>query len=305
MKNILVIGSINMDMVINTDRLPHLGETITGYGFAAIPGGKGANQALAVSRLGGKVKMLGCVGDDIYGDRLIENLKANGVGTESIEIVGGSSGIAVITICNGDNHIILDKGANEKFTPQSIDENIDLIKWADIVLFQLEIPQDTILYAAKIAKKSGAKVLLNPAPMQKIDPEIMGLVDAFVPNKHEAEQFLNMKIENKNDTEDAVKKLLNMGIEQVVITLGADGCAYNDNRTIKFQHAVKVDVVDTTAAGDSFIGGFCTALCEDKDVDHSIKFATVVSALTVGKKGAGISIPNRSEVDDLIIHRIT
>lgn len=301
MKNILVIGSINMDMVINTNRLPNLGETIEGYGFETVPGGKGANQALAAAKLNGNVRMLGAVGNDIYADYLIENLKNNGVDITRIEKMDDNTGIAVITVCGGDNHIILDGGANKKLTQEVIEKNIDLIEWADLVVFQLEIPQDSILYAAKIAKELNTKVLLNPAPMQTINKEIIELVDIIIPNKNEAEQYLNITINDMTDAYAAVKKFLKMGIKQVIITLGKDGCVYNDKNIIKTQKAINVDVVDTTAAGDSFIGGFCVALCEGKTVEQAIKFATSVSALVVSKKGASTSLPERNEVEKLKI----
>lgn len=298
MKNILVIGSINMDMVINTPRLPELGETITGNGFATIPGGKGANQAIAAARLGGNVRMIGAVGSDIYGGSLIENLKYNRVGCEGIIAMPTTTGIAVITVCNGDNHIILDKGANAELSTEIINQNIELVKWADIVVFQLEIPQETVFHAAKLAKKYGAKVLLNPAPMQDIIPEILDYVDIFVPNQYEAQQMLGIKINTYEEQEEAVRRFQSMGINQVVITLGGKGSIYNVGTEIRMHGIFEIDVVDTTAAGDGFIGGICVALCQRKTVDEAISYATAVSALAVRRVGASISLPTKKEVDE-------
>lgn len=300
MKNILVIGSINMDMVIHAPRLPELGETIIGNGFATIPGGKGANQALAAARLGGNVKIIAAVGRDIYGNALIENLKCNHIDCEGIVVTDGPTGIAAITVCNGDNQIIVDKGANEKLSADIIDENIELVKWADIVVLQMEMPQSTVLHAAKLAKQYGAKVLLNPAPMQDMMPEILDYVDILVPNQHEAQQILGMKVHTYEEQEEAVRQLLNMGINQVVITLGSKGSIYNIGTEIRRQEIFETDVVDTTAAGDSFIGGFCVALCQGNPIDEAITYATAISALTVSKAGASTSLPTKNEVDEFL-----
>lgn len=297
MKNILVIGSVNMDMVINTPRLPNLGETIDGEGFDTIQGGKGANQAIAAAKLGGNVKMIACVGTDIYGKTLMSGLENNGVDISGVETIDGSSGIAIITVCEGDNHIILDKGANSKLSSAIIKKHENLIQWADIVLFQLEIPQEAICTGAKLAKKYGAKVLLNPAPMQKINDEIIKYTDIFVPNSHEAELMLGKKIDDDGDDETAVKELLKLGFEQIIITLGSKGCIYNDGNEIKRHGIYKTTAVDTTAAGDSFIGGFVVALSSGKSVPEAIDYASAVSALTVSRHGASISLPDKAETE--------
>jgi len=301
MKNILIIGSINMDMVINTPKIPKLGETITGFGFATIPGGKGANQAVAAARLSGSAKMIGCVGDDINGQALLTNLKSNNVDVTGIKKVSSTSGVAVITICDGDNHIILDKGANAYVTKEVLDENIDIIKWADFVIFQLEIPQETVLYGAKLAKEYNAQVIFNPAPMTDFNPEILKYVDIFVPNQHEAGQMLNKNIESIDDAKAAVLEFKKMGISQTVITVGKDGSVFNDGDDVFHQPSFPVIAVDTTAAGDCFIAGFCAGISENMNFREAIRFATAASAITVSRKGASISLPTKSEVFDFLI----
>ena len=207
MKHILVIGSINMDLTIHTPRLPRLGETITGSDFATTPGGKGANQAVAAARLGGRVRMIGGVGMDVYAARIEENLRRAGVVTDGVFSFDTTSGIAVITVCGGDNHIILDRGANEHITPSIIDQNLHLLEWADLVLFQLEIPLETIVYAAAQARRLGAKILLNPAPMQPLPDELLQSTDIFVPNQHEAGQLLGRTISTLSQAAQAAREL--------------------------------------------------------------------------------------------------
>jgi ribokinase len=295
MKNILIIGSINIDLVINTDILPKLGETIHGRNFMTAYGGKGANQAVDVAKLYGKADMIGAVGSDEFGKLLKGNLEANHVETKGVKIADTNSGVAVITVCGGDNHIILDGGANDAVSPAWIDENLDLIKNADIVIFQLEIPMETIIYAAKKAKECGCKVLLNPAPAAKLPEELLAYTDIIIPNEHEAAIITG----HENEV-DALKALYDNGNRNVIVTLGSKGCIYNDGKEIKSQTPFKVKAVDSTAAGDSFIGGYCSALCEGKTMEEAIRFATAVSAITVSRPGASVSIPTRTEVEEFL-----
>ena len=295
MKNILIIGSINMDLVINTDILPKLGETIHGKGFMTSYGGKGANQAVAVAKLSGTADMIGAVGNDAFGKLLADNLAANNVNTQGVKIADTNSGVAVITVCGGDNHIILDGGANNEVTPALIDEHIDLIKNADIVIFQLEVPMETIIYAAEKAKEFGAKVLLNPAPAAKLPEKLLAYTDILVPNEHEAAIITGIE-----DEEKALMALYDGGKKEVIITLGSKGCIYNVGTEIKRKSAFEVKAIDSTAAGDSFIGGYCTALCDGKSIDDAIHFASAVSAITVSRAGASVSLPARDEVEEFL-----
>lgn len=295
MKNILIIGSINIDLVINTDILPKLGETVHGKNFMTSYGGKGANQAVAVAKLYGEADMIGAVGCDEFGKLLKANLEANHVRTNGVKIADTNSGVAVITVCGGDNHIILDGGANDEVSPAWIDANLNLIKNADIVIFQLEIPMDTIIYAAKKAKEYGCKVLLNPAPAAKLPEELLSFTDIIIPNEHEA-----AIITGYTNEEEALKALWNDGKRTVIITLGEKGCLYNEGTTIKTQKAFSVKAVDSTAAGDSFIGGYCSMIAEGKTMDEAVRFATAVSAITVSRPGASASIPTRKEAEDFL-----
>ena len=295
MKNILVVGSINMDMVITVSRVPHMGETLSGDGFMTVPGGKGANQALTMARLGGNVKMLGCVGRDSFGAELTDYLKESNVDTASIIQADKNTGVALITVCDGDNMIVLEKGANYMITPQIILENEELFRWADLVVMQLEIPWETVMQAAKIAKENGCVVLLNPAPVENFKDEILEFVDIIVPNEHEGGIILGRSNVTKEEAKDLVREFAEKGVNAIV-TLGGDGCVYYDNGEVRHQPAKKTEVVDTTAAGDSFIGGMCVALCEGKKTAEAIEFATKVAGIVVSRKGAGTSIPKREEI---------
>ncbi len=300
MRNILVIGSINMDLTIHTPRLPRLGETLTGSGFATTPGGKGANQAVAAARLGGKVRMIGGVGKDVYADRLEENLRRAGVVTDGIGAFDASSGIAVITVCGGDNHIILDRGANECITPAVIERNRSLLEWADLVLFQLEIPLDAIVCAAGLARRCGAQVLLNPAPMQPLPDELLRNTDIFVPNQHEAGLLLGQTIETVEQAKAAAQELTARGIAQAIITLGGDGCVAAGPDGVFHAGIYPAEVVDTTAAGDCFIGAYAVGLCEGMSTRQAVRFATAASSIAVSRRGASSSLPERAEVDALL-----
>ena len=295
MKNILVVGSINMDMVITVDRVPKMGETLSGDGFMTVPGGKGANQALTMARLSGNVKMLGCVGKDGFGAELTEYLKESGVDTAAVMKSDKNTGVALITVCGGDNMILLEKGANYMITPQNILENEELFEWADIVVMQLEIPWETVMSAAKTAKQNGCKVLLNPAPVENFKDEILEFVDIIVPNEHESGIILGRENVKKEQAKELAAEFAEKGV-QAVVTLGGDGCVYYDNGEVKHQPAIEAKVVDTTAAGDSFIGGMCVALCEGKPFSEAVGFATKVASIVVSRKGAGISIPWRNEI---------
>ncbi len=300
MGNILVVGSINMDLVIKTDRFPNPGETINGYGFSEISGGKGANQAIASARLGADVKMIGAVGKDSYGETLLANLQSFGIDCSAIAKKDCNSGLALITVANGENQIVLSKGANYALTAEDITSQTKLFKWADIVVFQMEIPQDIILIAATIAKENGAKVLLNCAPIQPILPEIISLTDILVPNQHEAAIVTGYTLDTPQKQEKAVNDLTEKGIEQVIITLGSQGCIYNNNNEIQRHGAYTVKTVDTTAAGDCFIGAFCAKYADGASVSDAVKFATASSAISVGRFGASSSIPDENEVYEFL-----
>lgn len=293
----LVVGSLNVDLVMKTDVLPKMGETIYGSGFSVVCGGKGANQAVAASKLGAEVKMIGAVGNDVFGKKLIENLEENGISSEGINECDGSSGIAVITVFNGDNSIILEKGANAKLTPELIDENIELIKWADVIVFQFEIPMETVLYTAKLGKQLNKTIVVNTAPICDVPDELYSYTDIIVLNEHEAASLLGYEV--SADVKDkAVEYFCGKGCEQTIITLGEKGCIYNASNEIEDFGIYKVKAVDTTGAGDSFIAAFCVARKEGMSVRDSIAFASKTAAITASRPGAGISIPSKKEVEE-------
>ena len=294
--NVLVVGSINVDYVIHTDRLPKLGETIVGDSFSMNFGGKGANQAIAISKSGCNVKMLGAVGKDQAGDMAIENLKAFGVDASPVIRVNAPTGAAVITVCGGDNHIILDIGANGCVTPEMIEGNLDLFDWADILVMQYEIPVESVIASAKIAKAKGKTVILNPAPVKDVDEKLYTYVDWIIPNEFEAELITQIKQKTDEDAKSAMTKLREVGCQNAIVTLGKRGCAYHCGDSVKYSGIFNVKRVDTTSAGDSFIGGFCASLCDGKTIDDAVYYASAVSSITIGRAGASISIPTSDEV---------
>ena len=299
-KNVLVVGSINVDYVINTERLPKLGETITGSSFSMNFGGKGANQAVAIAKAGCKVKMLGAVGCDLSGSLAIENLEKCGVDASAVKKTDAPTGAAVITVCGGDNHIILDIGANGLVTPDLISENESLFNWADILVMQYEIPIESVIAAAKMAKEKGKTVILNPAPVKEVEGELYGYLDWIIPNEFEAGLITGIEQNNDTDAALAMQKLREMGAENVIVTLGGRGCAYHNGENVAYAGIFNVKKVDTTAAGDSFIGGLCAAFCDGKNIDEAVYYASATSSITVSRPGAAVSIPTSDEVKEFL-----
>ncbi|MEI0610605.1 ribokinase [Brachyspira pilosicoli] len=285
-KKILVIGSINKDLVTTTPRFPKEGETILGNNFYTTNGGKGANQACAIGKLGGNVSMLGAVGDDNFGKDLSNALFSNNVNIDNLLIKNNiSTGIAVITVTNdGANNIIVVQGANGLITKDDIKEK--LIASFDIIVMQLEIPLEIAKYAASIARKLGKIVVLNPSPAIKLDKDFLSCVDILIPNETEI------------DIIGGIDYAIECGVKNIILTLGADGCDLITKQNRKHFDAYDVNVVDTTAAGDSFLGGVVRMIADDKTIEEAIEFATKVSNITVTRKGAIDSIPTYNEVID-------
>jgi len=307
--DILVIGSLNMDLVIHTPRMPLQGETILGGGFRTIPGGKGANQAVAASRLGGKVRMAGCVGSDSFGDTLLANLISDQVDTARIRSLPGiPTGTAVIVLENGNNRIIVDPGANGELSPEQVDTLEPVMRHCGILLIQLEIPLPAVQRAIALARRHGLRIILNPAPAALLPDILLRQVDILTPNESECASLTGLPTtaslpDGMPDVpgslklvEKAILALLDRGIPQVVVTLGEHGVMYNRNTEIVHKPAAKVRVVDTTAAGDSFSGALAVAFAEGMDIDSAIDFANMVGSLTVMKAGAQTSLPTRAEV---------
>lgn len=299
MSRIVVVGSLNMDLVINSPRIPAMGETILGNNFITTYGGKGANQAVAAAKLGGDVAMIGCIGDDIFGERLLANLNNNGIDTRCIKVVEGyPTGVAVILVENGDNCIIVDPGANSELKPDDIYRLEDLIKESDIIVTQLEIPLDTVKCAIDLARKYNVKVLLNPAPAIELNDELLSMIDILTPNENECEIMTGIRIESIEDARSAVEYLVEKGIKNAVVTLGRNGVVYNYGDEIIHKPASNIEVVDTTAAGDSFSGALAVAITGEGDINTSIEFAQAVATLTITKRGAQASLPHLSEVKE-------
>ena len=296
--NIVVVGSINTDLVINTARMPQIGETISGNGFCVNCGGKGVNQAVAAARLGGKVTFIGAVGNDENGRISIENLNKNGIDTQHIATTEINTGVAVITVCDGDNCIILDSGANSIVSKEIIDRNINVIKEADVVIMQLEIPIETATYIAKFAHDAGVQAILTPAPVTDLPSDLLRNTDVIILNETETEYITKIYPDTEENRLKCLEILKGYGVDAVIITLGAGGSVYTDGKTVKFQEAYKTTVVDTTAAGDTFIGAFCMKM--EEGIENAVKYATAASSITVSRVGASKSISSGVEVYELI-----
>jgi ribokinase len=290
MYDIVVVGSINADLVFEADKRPNPGETLIGKDFKTVPGGKGANQAIAASRLGAKVAMMGCLGEDQNGIFLEENLKVNNVETKFIKKVKGvPSGVAGITLAEGDNSIIVVPGANYEVDKTYIDKNIEVIKSAKIVLLQLEIPIEVVEYVIDICSKNKVKTILNPAPIQKLKEDTLEKLDYLTPNEHEFEILYGSKRE-----EEMLKKHKN----KLIITKGSEGVSFSDGDKVINITSNKVKVVDTTGAGDTFNGAFAYSLVKGMNIKESIEFANKAAAISVTKFGAQGGMPTLKEVDE-------
>ena len=296
---IFIVGSINMDLVINAPFMPENGMTITGSGFMTNPGGKGANQAVAVSKLGGNSYMVGAVGE-AFGSELKKTLNGYGVNTDFVkECDGLSSGIAVIVVVDGDNRIILDSGANNMVDKELIDKAFENASEGDYLICQLEIPQEAVRYALKRAKDLKMTTVLNPAPAAKLIDGILENVDIFNTNQSETEFYTGIYPEDEKTQMEAARKLEEMGVSTVLITLGKQGsCAIKNNQYYKV-NAHKVNAIDTTAAGDTYVGAFVAKLSEGMSLPDAMDYASKASALTVTRKGAQQAIPYKDELEKL------
>ena len=294
--NIVVIGSMNMDYILTTDNLPEKGETIHANDFKTSIGGKGANQAFAARKLGADVIMIGSVGNDDNGRKIIHRMNELGIDTSRIELVDTKTGNAMINVDNnGNNTIIVYGGANKCVKKEVIDKNEDIIKKADFILFQLEIPIETVEYGINIAKKYNRKIILNPAPAQKLSDNILKNVDILTPNETEL-----AIISGENYLKLGARKLLEAGVKEVIVTLGEKGSYYLSNEKEILSESIKVKAIDTTAAGDSFNGALAVSICEGKYIEEVLEFSNVVGALTTTKSGAENSLPYREAVNKLL-----
>ena len=297
MPDILVVGSLNADLVVRTPRFPQPGETISGEDLRVIPGGKGANQAVAAARLGANVSMLGRVGKDNFGDFLLDTLNSNNVDSQLVQRDDSSTGTATIIVdANGQNSIILSAGANGKVS--SLDVELASFPAFSLLLLQLEIPTPTVLSAAKRAKESGIRVILNPAPAKELSKELISLADFIIPNETELSHLTNQPVNDISSAKSAAKLLIERGPKTVIVTLGSNGALIVTNEHTNHIPAYIVDVVDTTAAGDAFIGGFATALLQKKSLEDSVRFGCACGALATTRFGAQPSLPTKEEIQE-------
>ena len=300
MADIIVIGSLNTDLVVRAPRFPAPGETIQGDDLAIIPGGKGANQAVAAARLGAKVTMVGRVGADSFGAGLIENLKQNHVdATRVIRDASAATGTAVIVLdTQGQNSIILSPGANGRVEPADVEP----ASFPDpgLLLLQLEIPVGTVLHAARLAKAGGVRVLLNPAPARELPDELLALADFIIPNETELALLTKQTISDVKSAETAAHSLVRREAQTVIVTLGAKGALIVNRDSARHIPSFKVDVVDTTAAGDAFIGGLAVALLGGQSLEDAVQYASACGALAVTRFGAQPSLPTAGEVEQFM-----
>jgi ribokinase len=299
MPDILVIGSLNADLVVQTPRFPQPGETISGDDLKIFPGGKGANQAVAAARLGASVSMLGRVGRDNFGDVLLENLKCNKVDSQFVRRDEASTGTAIIVVdSNGQNSIVLSAGANGKVC----DEDVRTASFQDfdLLLLQLEIPIEIVLSATRHARASGLRVLLNPAPGRTLPDELIALPDFLLPNETELSLLTNQPVNDVSSAERAAHTLLSRGAQTIIVTLGANGALLVTKANTKHIPTFNVKVMDTTAAGDAFIGGFAYALLKGKSLEESVRYGCACGALAATRFGAQPSLPTKEEVEKFI-----
>jgi ribokinase len=296
---ILVIGSSNTDMVIKTSKLPLPGETILGGDFLMNPGGKGANQAVAAARLNGKVALVAKIGEDVFGQQAKKLFQSENLDIDYLFSDPDSpSGIALITVDDrAENCIVVAPGANARLLRQDIDKAFPAIRKAEIVLMQLEIPLESVIYAAEIAHKAGKKVILNPAPARMLPPELLKMIAILTPNETEAELLTGIPVTDHSSGETAAKMLLSKGVGVVIITLGNKGALLVTENICELIPTISVKAVDTTAAGDCFNGALAVALSEGAGLREAVRFANKAASISVTRMGAQASAPYRHEMD--------
>ena len=297
MANILVVGSINMDLVVRVPHSPKPGETVLGGDFETFPGGKGANQAVAAARMGGNVTMIGRVGNDNFGDTLIQGLLENDVKTTHvIKDSDAPTGIAMIAVApDGENMIVVAPGANSKVSLEDISNTRELMRQSDLLLLQLECPLEIICAAVDLAKVYQVPVVLNPAPAQPLPKSLLGNVDYLTPNQTELTQLTD-----ESDINRAINKIQGWGMENLIITLGPNGARVISGGLDKHLPAHEITAVDTTAAGDAFNGALAVALAEQKPLIEAVRYGMAAGALAATKHGAQPSLPMREAVEDLM-----
>jgi ribokinase len=301
MRTILVIGSLNMDLVARCERLPAQGQTVFGDDFFTAAGGKGANQAVAAARLGARVAMAGCVGADEFGRTLTTGLRVAGVDTDNVVRVGRPTGTALITLdAEGSNTIVVISGANTLCDTALVERALAGAGDPGILLLQNEIPAEATAHAIRLAHSSGWFVILNPAPARPVSTELLPLIDIIAPNETEAAAITGLRVSTRADAVAAARHLVSQGVRSSLITLGGDGAIYCDSTRRLHCRAVAVQAVDTTAAGDAYIGALGTALAGGRALAESLGFAAAAAALSVTRFGAQPSLASHAELAEFI-----
>lgn len=302
---IVVVGSSNMDLVVKSPRIPAVGETILGEDFIMTPGGKGANQAVAAAKLGAEVYLIAKLGDDVFGEQSLSNLMKEGVDTEYVtRTEKAPSGVALITVDPaGNNVIVVAPGANQTLSPEDVKRTQSAIASAGALIAQLEVPLETIKFAAHSANDCGVLFILDPAPAQKLSPALLEMVDVLTPNETEARILTGIEVTNEDSARLAAKNLLESGVKAVILTMGAKGFLLTDDEKTEFVPAIKVNAVDATAAGDAFTGSLAVGLAQQKTLSEAASFANYVATLSVMKMGAQSSMPTREAVDSFMKER--
>jgi ribokinase len=299
---ICVVGSSNIDLVVKSQRLPAPGETILGGNFLMVPGGKGANQAVAAAKLGAQVYLVAKLGDDIFGTQSFRNFKKEGVNTTFVSRTNKAmSGAASIVVDNaGNNLIVVAPGANQMLSPQDVKKAQRTIASCGAIVAQLEIPVETVEFTAGLAKKFGIPFILDPAPAQKLSPKLLEMTDVIKPNETEARILTGIEVIDKKTALKAARNLFERGVKTVILTMGAKGFLIFNKEINEFFPAKKVKAVDSTAAGDAFIGGLAFCIAQRRSLLEAVLFANSVAALSVTKIGAQPSMPSMKEVEKFI-----
>ena len=299
---IIVLGSLNMDLVVKAERAPEAGETLSGYFFQTIPGGKGANQAAAAAKLGGDVAMVGRVGQDDFGARLTSSLNDVGANTSAVKIdPTQSTGIAMITVDDaGENRILIVAGANGQVSTADVDALRPALAHLKALVLQMEIPFETIEYVLDVTAELNLLTFLNLAPAYLISDEMLKKIDYLILNESEASLLTNVSVIDQDSAKAACSALFTRGAHTVIVTLGSKGALLATSNEFSFLPSYQVDVVDTTAAGDAFVAGFVVSLLETQDLARSVQYANAVGALTVTKLGAQVSLPSKTDVETFL-----
>ena len=296
---VLVIGSANMDMVVTAEHFPQPGETILGKKFGMFPGGKGANQAVACAKLDGITYFIGKMGKDIFKEKLVQNMKNDGVNLDYLLIDNKeSTGIALITVdATGENEIVVVSGSNMKLAPDEVASKRHVFQQVNVVLTQLEIPLETVQKAAELAKASSALLILNPAPARTLPEHLLKQVDFLTPNETELEILSGKSVKDVESAKAAAANLLKKGVKNIIVTLGEKGALLVNENQHKLFPTRQVTAVDTTAAGDAFNGALALSLAKGEEIAAAIQFANQVASFSVTRMGAQSSMPTRDEIE--------